>query len=340
MADWPDGADVDESVPAARPRARQGGQGVVRHRHWTTDARWCTSSIRSLEPIPTALRNLVELPTSLRPSEREQLLQSTAWPLARVTRYGQLSGFLMPEIPDFFSGPNAAGISKLRELQYLLYPPRPLWGRIVPPGLPFGTRMEVATEFTRILCLLHAKSLVVGDISMSNVLWAPGTPARIFVIDCDGIRKLGSRPVLTQAETLDWDDPHQPASGPDLDSDRYKLALLVARVLCGEPYPRPDGSDLALPAEVPSRIADRVRPLWRQAAGGRGTRPDAAQWLGALVGRAADTLKRRHHPCVRARRSPWRNSRVLRARVPSSRCGPPIARGLPPGLSGLTYPVR
>ena len=285
MASWPDDGDVEESSLQLGRELGNGGQGVV----WLVTGQPMPLVYKQYKIAgadPTALRNLVELPASLQSSEREQLLQSTAWPLARVMRHGQLSGFLMPEIPDYFRGPNAAGTSKLRELQYLLYPPRPLWGDIVPLGLPFGTRIEVATEFTRILCLLHAKSLVVGDISMSNVLWAPGTPARIFVIDCDGIRKLGSRPVLTQAETLDWDDPQQPASGADLDSDRYKLALLVARVLCGEPYPRPDGSDLALPAEVPSRIADRVRPLWRQAAGGRGTRPDAAQWLGALVGRA------------------------------------------------------
>jgi DNA-binding helix-hairpin-helix protein with protein kinase domain len=285
MASWPDGGDVEESSLRLGRELGNGGQGVVRL-VIGQPMPLVYKQYKIAGADPAALRNLVELPASLQSSEREQLLQSTAWPLARVMRHGQLSGFLMPEIPDYFRGPNAAGTSKLRELQYLLYPPRPLWGDVVPPGLPFGTRIEVATEFTRILCLLHAKSLVVGDISMSNVLWAPGTPARIFVIDCDGIRKLGSRPVLTQAETPDWDDPQQSASGPDLDTDRYKLALLVARVLCGEPYPRPDGSDLALPAEVPSRIADRVRPLWRQAAGGRGTRPDAAQWLGALMGRA------------------------------------------------------
>jgi len=284
MESWPDGGDVEESSLRLGSQIGKGGQGVVRlvtgqpvplvYKQYT---------IPGADPV--ALRNLVELPASLPSPEREQLLRSAAWPLARVMRRGQLCGFLMPEIPAHFRGTNIAGTSKMRELQYLLYRPKPLWGNIVPPALPFGTRTEVATEFTRILCQLHGRSLVVGDISMSNVLWAPGTPARVYLIDCDGIRRLGSRPVLPQAETPDWNDPQRPPSGPDLDSDRYKLALLVARVLCAEPYLRPDGTDLDLPSEVPSRVAEKVRLLWTQAAGGRGTRPDAAQWLAALAGR-------------------------------------------------------
>jgi hypothetical protein len=214
----------------------------------------------------------------------------TSWPLARVMRQGQLRGFLMQAIPDPFFGPNAAGTRKLRELQFLLYPPRPLWGDIVPRHLDARTRVEVATESSRLMRLLHGNSLVFGDLSMSNVLWAPGSPARIFVIDCDGIRKLGCRPVLTQADTPDWDDPQRPVTGPDIDTDRYKLALLVGRVLAGKAYIRPDGEDLVLAHDVPPFIADKVRPLWKQAAGPRGRRPDASQWLTALSGRVDISL--------------------------------------------------
>jgi hypothetical protein len=234
---------------------------------------------------PAALRNLVNLPSSLRESEQEHLLRVTSWPLARVMRQGQVRGFLMQAIPGPFFGPNAAGTLKLRELQFLLYPPKPMWGSITPANLDPRTRVEVATEFTRLMRLLHGNSLVFGDVSMNNVLWAAGSPARIFVIDCDGIRKVGARPVLTQADTPDWDDPQQPATGPDLDTDRYKLALLVGRVLAGKAYLRPDGGDLGVVADVPPAIADKVRPLWKQAAGPRGRRPDASQWLTALSGR-------------------------------------------------------
>lgn len=62
------------------------------------------------------------------------------------------------------------------------------------------------------MALLHTKALIIGDVSMNNVLWAGagGQPATIFLIDCDGIRKLGQRPVLPQADTPDWHDHDQP----------------------------------------------------------------------------------------------------------------------------------
>lgn len=234
---------------------------------------------------PAALQNLVDMPSSLRPLERDRLLEQAAWPLARVIRKGSLRGFLMQPIPDDFHARNGAGDLKTRELQYLLYAPKPMWGGIVPADVTIETRLAVATEFTRLMWLLHGRSLVFGDVSMNNVLWATGGSARIFVIDCDGIRKVGSGPVLPQAETPDWDDPHQPQGGPDLDTDRYKLALLVGRVLCAKAYIRP-GPELPLLPGVPDVIAGKVGVLWRQAAGTRGARPDAGQWLMALAGRA------------------------------------------------------
>lgn len=241
---------------------------------------------------PAAMRTLVELPAALRPAERSSLLGQTAWPLARVVQAGTLRGFLMQQIPAEFTGLNAVGVLKLRELQYLLYEPKPLWGGIVPPGtLGTATRVAVAAEFTRLMSLLHDKALVVGDVSMSNVLWAPGDPARIFVIDCDGVRRLGGRPVLPQAHTPDWDDPHQPRGGPDLDTDRYKLALLIGRVLVGRPYIRPERDALDLPSDIPPAVAARVSPLWRQAGGPRGTRPAAGHWLIALQGRVDIPLR-------------------------------------------------
>jgi hypothetical protein len=237
-----------------------------------------------------ALRTLVEFPRSLPPIERECLLARTAWPLAVVVQHGELRGFLMQAIPPEFAAPNAAGNPRLRELQYLLYPPKPIWGGILPSGVGTETRLAVAAEFTRLMKLLHGKDLVFGDVSMLNVMWAPGDPARIFVLDCDGVRKLGNRPVLPQAETPDWDDPQQPAVGSDLDTDRYKLALLIGRVLSGQAYIRPEKHSLALPPDIPRAVAVRAQHLWREAAGRRGTRPDAGQWLMALEGQTESLL--------------------------------------------------
>jgi hypothetical protein len=89
----------------------------------------------------SALRTLVDLPRSLGPDANGRLDRQTCWPLALVKKEGRLSGFLMREIPARFIGNLVAG-AQPRELQYLLYEPKPLWGDIVPLD-PLG-RVEVA----------------------------------------------------------------------------------------------------------------------------------------------------------------------------------------------------
>jgi hypothetical protein len=282
---WTGPADVDEQTLQLGPELGSGGQGrVLRVEGHGFPLVFKQYKVAGADP--QALKVLVDLPATLQPSERDQLYARTAWPLARVFHKGRLSGLLMQEIPRRFFGANIAGTMKLRELQHLMYPRKPAWGEIVPEGgVSAKTRLEVASEFARLLAVLHGKGLVVGDVSMSNVLWAGSDEAAaIFVIDCDGIRKLGSRPVLPQADTLDWDDPFQPQTGPDLDTDRYKLALLVGRVLTIGKYLRP-GGPLHLVPDVPDRIAARVSTLWQRAAGPRGTRPDAVEWTMALSSR-------------------------------------------------------
>ena len=282
---WPGPADVDEQTLRLGQQLGSGGQGrVLRAEGHSTPLVFKQYKVRGGDP--QALKILVDLPATLQPSERDQLHAQTAWPLARVFNKGKLSGLLMREIPSQFFGANVAGSLKLREIQYLVYPRKPAWGEIVPAGTASAkTRLKVASEFARLLAVLHGRSLVAGDISVRNVLWAGSDEgAEIFVIDCDGIRKLGSRPVLPQVDTPDWNDPLQPPTGPDVDTDRYKLALLVGRVLAIGKDLRP-GAPLQLVPDIPDRIAVRVSALWQRAAGPRGTRPDAVEWTMVLTNR-------------------------------------------------------
>ena len=83
--------------------------------------------------------------------------------------------------------------------------------------------------------------------------------------------------------------PSRPPA-PDLDSDRYKLALFVGRVLSTGAYVRP-GEPLPLGSDIPNRVATQVASLWQQAAGQRGTRPDAAKWAMALSDRQEIALQ-------------------------------------------------
>ncbi|GAA0396857.1 hypothetical protein Acor_62030 [Acrocarpospora corrugata] len=232
-----------------------------------------------------ALADLVALPGRLPPSERERLLRQAAWPLARVVDGSGVKGFIMARVRPPFMGKQAAGL-KLREAQFLMYPPKPLWESIVP--LDATGRLEVARQIASLFQLLHAKSLVVGDISMNNLLWSE-TPVGIFLLDCDGVRIQGRRPVMVQPATPDWDDPRQPPTGPDQDTDRYKLALLITRILTRSPDIRP-GDPLSFVPGLPDRVIAEVAKRFADAACPCGTRPDAGHWAMALSDRGTIDL--------------------------------------------------
>jgi hypothetical protein len=283
VSGWSGGADVEEDELRLETELGKGGQGRVFRVGDVDDGNARLVYKEYLVPGADgeALRALVNLPATLSPGDRELLHRQTAWPLARVMRHGILSGFLMPEIPEKFFARNSAGNRRLRELQFLLYQPRPLWGEMVSGEISIRTRLSVASQCAGLLHLLHSNSLVVGDISMRNILWAPGPPPEIYFVDCDGIRRRGWRPVLPQAETPDWADPKLPVSGPDRDTDRYKLALLVARVLSRQAYLTP-WAELTLLPGVSVDITAELRTLWLRAARPHGSRPDALDWLAAL----------------------------------------------------------
>lgn len=280
--------DIDEATLNIGPELGSGGQGWVYRVHDQPEPRAFKKYKSPSRADPAALQTLIDLPGTLQPSQRDRLLEHAAWPLSRVYKSGQLSGFLMREIPARFSGPNAAGSRILRELQFLLYDRKPMWGDIISPdGVDSQSRVDVAREFSALMAMLHAKALVVGDVSLLNVLWAgaAGQPSDIFLIDCDGIRRLGRNPVMTQPETPDWNDRRMPPTGPDLDTDRYKLALVVGRTLSRKAYIRPEADSLSLPGDLPDRMRTRVEELWKQAARPHGQRPDANQWQQALSNR-------------------------------------------------------
>jgi len=235
---------------------------------------------------PDTLTMLVNFPDSLDAADHDSLLRQTAWPSARVVKHRQVVGFLMKEVPAQFFGQTLAG-PKLRELQYLLYPPKPLWGEMVP--LDTEGRLEVVQAFVALVRILHEHSLVIGDISQRNLLWCPGFPAQICLIDCDSPTRVGTPSALPHTHTPDWHDPHMPATGPDLDTDRYKVALVVGRVLSANAYASPDRPWAPLP-DIPEKISDHVQKCFAAAGGPYGSRPDAAEWARALRGRGTRPL--------------------------------------------------
>ncbi|HEX6470632.1 MAG TPA: hypothetical protein VF069_16150 [Streptosporangiaceae bacterium] len=273
---WLDGSDVDKNRLSIGDKLGTGGQGDV-YDLLGQGSGHVYKAYKSAAVNGDALARLVALPRALTDTERTRLLRQSAWPLARVVDAGRVTGFIMRKVPPEFWGRAKAG-PRLRELQYLLYEPKPLWGDITP--LDAASRLEVARQAAALFFLLHAKGLVMGDISMRNLLWAP-SPTAIFLLDCDGFRTVGSKAVMDQPHTPDWNDPHQPAAGPDLDSDRYKLALLVARVLTKTATVRP-GEPLTFVPGLPERVTTAVAARFADAGRARGLRPDAWRWMRAL----------------------------------------------------------
>ncbi|MFI0371272.1 hypothetical protein ACH35V_25695 [Actinomadura sp. 1N219] len=272
---WPDGRDIQLRDLVLGKELGTGGQGKVCDLRRAGDGyvykEYFASGVNG-----AALQRLVELPGEMRQADRDGLLRQAAWPLARVLDGGEVKGFVMRKIPKEFYG-RTASKPRPRELQYLLYEPKAMWGDITPPEA--DGRLEIVRRAVALFRLLHSQRLVVGDVSMNNLLWSPA--GDVFLLDCDGIRETGTRPVLEQPSTPDWDDPEQPATGPDLDTDRYKLALLVARVLTRTSALRPGGVVECVPG-VPERIAGEVAARFADAARPRGLRPDAAHWARAL----------------------------------------------------------
>ncbi|GAA0975292.1 hypothetical protein GCM10009555_032920 [Acrocarpospora macrocephala] len=260
-------------------RLNSGGQGVV-HELLGPETGYVFKAYNpSLLPVNgAALQRLVDFPEELTEADREFLMRQTAWPLACVIECDQVRGFVMRRVPERFWGDTPAG-PRLRELQYLLYERKPLWGDIAP--LAIEDRLDVARQTAELFRFLHSRRLVVGDVSMRNLLWSP-RPVTVFLLDCDGITISGEPGVLPQPTTPDWTDPYEPHSGPDIDTDRYKLALLIARVLTRNPYLLPSQRPDFLPG-LPAQTARNVEALFARAAGPPGERSSAAAWVRALI---------------------------------------------------------
>jgi hypothetical protein len=179
------------------------------------------------------------------------------------------------------------GDTRLTELSYLLRAPKAAWQAVAQPSP--AERYAVVVAVVEVFQWLHSLGLVIGDVSQANVLWTVRPGPAVYLLDCDGVRLAGRPPVLDQADTPDWHDPKAPPGAATVDSDRYKAALVVGRVLSQDAYTAPGGPLRTLPGVLDDRRENAVTALWRQAAGPCGSRPHLGQWRTALAGR--DTIR-------------------------------------------------
>jgi DNA-binding helix-hairpin-helix protein with protein kinase domain len=263
--------DVSLHDLAASRKLASGGQGTV---------------FRLADP-PGTLLKLYHPGTAVLSEELGRLIDlrgdlraaPVAWPSGRVFDGGRCVGLLMPEVPEEFAT-SMAGRRRLLELQFLLYPRRAMWADLV---LPTGTqRRRLAAAYVALFRELHARGVVVGDVSMRNLLWSLADGPSVFAIDCDGFRVAGRPPAVRTVDTAGWEDPARPGE-VTLDSDRYKLALVALRVLLGNHAVTPE--DVCVKEFLRCLLGPDLTKLARYAAL-PGRRPAAECWLGALEARS------------------------------------------------------
>ncbi|RBQ20063.1 hypothetical protein DP939_09555 [Spongiactinospora rosea] len=274
-----------------------GGQGVVTRLVGPQDVVY-KEYLKSAGTVNgQALAGLVEFGARLPHDDQKRLFFSCAWPTARIVEGNRAVGFLMPEVPDEFHD-LIQGRPRLVELQFLLFPQKRAWQELRLPDLE--GRIQLARRFAELVDFLHGHQYVIGDVSARNLLWSTHEPYKVHILDCDGFRRLGAESVLKQAHSPDWEDPLEPPTGPDLDTDRYKLALLIGRILARNAYVRP-GGELPLLPGLPDDLVGRVRSTFARAAGPVGTRPSAREWARVIEGREWIAVSR---PPVRPRPGP------------------------------------
>jgi hypothetical protein len=262
--------DVSLTDLTVAEKLAEGGQGTVFR---LVDGRLLKLYHAEVAVLAAELARLIQLPV------RELVDATTAWPSGRVFHRGRCVGLLMPEAPARFAT-RLAGRPRLLELQFLLYPKRAMWASLVLPDA--ADRRRLAAGYARLFDVLHRNEIVVGDVSMRNLLWTLSGGPGVYAIDCDGFRLVGRPPSVRPADTAGWVDPASPRA-VTLDTDRYKLALLVVRLLLGNPTVTPADvagkplllKDFGMAMAALAACADRP-----------GARPPAAAWLAALTGDA------------------------------------------------------
>ncbi|HEX6352035.1 hypothetical protein [Actinophytocola sp.] len=260
-------ADVALADLTAAAKIADGGQGRV-FRLASPPGVLLKLYHRGVTVLPEELGRLIDLPGD----RRDLGVAPVAWPVGRVFDDGRCVGSLVPEAPAEFAT-SLAGRRRLLELQFLLYPRRAMWADLV---LPTDTeRRGLAVAYVELFRVLHGNGVVVGDVSMRNLLWTLATGPAVFAIDCDGFRLAGRPPAVRSVDTAGWTDPARPPE-VTVDTDRYKLALVALRVLLGNHEVTPEDvcrGAFPLDPELTALARHAVRP---------GRRPPAECWLGAL----------------------------------------------------------
>ncbi|MGW6441841.1 hypothetical protein [Lentzea sp. NPDC055074] len=233
---------------------------------------------------PAALTRLVAVRRSMSAEDAAALDTVACWPHAVLVDGDRAVGAVLPRVPAGFSFglrmPAGGSAVVLRELQFLIADAVSLRRRgIEDPD--DATRLRVLANCTEVAAMLHRHGVVLGDLSVKNVLWRVDPRPAVYLVDCDGVRLGGADPVSPQPNSPGWDDPLFPGT-QNQQSDVYKVALVVLRAAARNFHTR----DPELAADVLGR---GLLPLLRASLRAEpGSRPPLSAWHEPLLGRAAE----------------------------------------------------
>lgn len=271
--------------PSAFQELGKGGEGqvfAIPHRPNLVYKQYLQAAATA--PGQSALQSLIDLKSTMSPSEQTWLSERTIWPETIVVDQGRMCGFLMRKItPEYFrkQGIRSNPRNVLCEWNLLAmrdrYLRNPNIVSTVPHIEPFDA-LRLIVDLTKTVALLHKYRVIVGDMSGRNLLWTDTPAWRVLIIDCDSLRVDGSSGVASPKQSPDWDDPHLNGGATTQSSDIYKLGLAAFRGVWAATTDRPDHSvPLRVPDGVPEDLSNLVL-----ASTGMSDRPTADEWLRRL----------------------------------------------------------
>lgn len=274
---------ISRGQMGALDKLGQGGQGVV-YRAPAVRTTFAKSMVfKEYKPGTLASLNVVALEAmpefleSLPYRDGAKLISIASWPCAVVDDGGDITGFVMPSIPEeFFTDfRTARGASRVTaEFQHLLNDLHVLAMRFPSGVISDRQRYELLQQAASALKFLHDRGVCVGDISPKNLLFSLSPVPAVYFVDCDAMRVNGVS-LVKQMETPGWEVP----AGEELatvSSDRYKLALLAVRLLVGSQDAKDPGRlPPATPVALQHLIADTL-------SGAPDQRPSLDEWDAVL----------------------------------------------------------
>jgi serine/threonine protein kinase len=164
-----------------------------------------------------------------------------AMPLAIVERDEKFLGFLMKEFGEgcYFDKTFSSGevARTLFEVKVLLNSESERKELSI-PSLTTIEKFALITDLLDTLAKLHEQSLVVGDLSGSNLVLQRKASRtnllRVLFLDVDSFRVDGGRHPAGSESTLHWRSPEELSNShaqPSTATDVYKAALLIRRLL-------------------------------------------------------------------------------------------------------------